>query len=65
MAVSGDDSLNFGPKPLAGLHHDVPVKRAHQHLHVLDQVLDFVVRLCIDLQLRNAPPKIVQMAVVR
>ncbi len=39
MAVSGDNSLSFGPEPLAGLHHDVPVKGAHQHLHVPDQIL--------------------------
>ena len=49
MAVSSDNSLNFGPEPLVGLRHGVPVKGAHQRLHVLDQVLDFVVRLCIDL----------------
>jgi hypothetical protein len=49
MAVSGDDSLDSGPESLAGLRHGVPVKGAHQRLHVLDQVLDFVVRLCIDL----------------
>jgi hypothetical protein len=49
MAVSGDDSLDPGPELLAGLRHGVPVKGAHQYLHVLDQVLDFVVRLCIDL----------------
>ncbi len=45
MAVSGDESLNFGPEPLAGLRHCVSVRGAHQRLHVLDQVLDFVVRL--------------------
>ncbi len=39
MVVSGDNSLNFGPEPLASLHHDVPVKGAQQHLHVLDQIL--------------------------
>ncbi len=49
MAVSDDDSRDPGPEPLAGLRHGVPVKGAHQRLHVLDQVLDFIVRLCIDL----------------
>jgi hypothetical protein len=49
MAVSSDNSLNFGPEPLAGLCHGVPVKGAHQRLHVLDQVLDSIVKLCIDL----------------
>ncbi len=65
MAVSSDNSLNFGPKPLVGLGHGVPVKGAHQRLHVLDQVLDSIVKFCIDLLLRNAPHKIVQKAVVR
>jgi hypothetical protein len=32
--------------------------------HVLDQVLDSIVRLCIDLSPKNAPHKIVQKAVV-
>ncbi len=49
MAVSSDKSLNFGPEPLVGLCHGVPVKGAHQRLHVLDQVLDSIVKLCIDL----------------
>ncbi len=49
MVVSGDESLYPGPEPLAGLRHRVPVQGAHQHLHLLEQVLDSVVRLCIDL----------------
>jgi hypothetical protein len=49
MAVIGDDSLDPGPGSLAGLHHGVPAKGAHQRLHPVDLVLDFVVRLCIDL----------------
>jgi hypothetical protein len=49
IAVIGDKSLDPGPELLAGLCHGVPVKGAHQHLHLLDQVLDFVVRLCTDL----------------
>ncbi len=49
MAVSGDDRLDPRPEPLAGLRLGVPVKGAHHRLHVLDQVLDFVVIYCIDL----------------
>jgi hypothetical protein len=49
MAVSGHESLDPGPELLAGLRHGVPVKGAHQHPHLLNQVLDFVVRLCTDL----------------
>jgi hypothetical protein len=49
MAVNGDDSPDPGPEPQAALRHGVPVKGAHQRLHALDQVLDFVVRLCLDL----------------
>jgi hypothetical protein len=49
MAVRGDDSPDPGPGPLAGLPHGVPVQGPHQRLHLLEQVLDFIVRLCIDL----------------
>jgi hypothetical protein len=49
MAVSCENSLNFGPEPLVGLRHGVPVKGAHQLLHVLDQALDSIVKFCIDL----------------
>ncbi len=49
MAVTGDDSLDPGPELQAGLRHGVPVKGAHQRPHLLDQALDFVVRLCTDL----------------
>jgi hypothetical protein len=48
-AVTGDDSLDPGPELQAGLRHGVAVKGAHQRHHLLDQVLDFVVRLCTDL----------------
>jgi hypothetical protein len=47
IAVSVDDSLVPRPERLVGLRHGVPVKVAHQRLHVLDQVLVFIVRLCI------------------
>ncbi len=49
MSVIGDNSLDPGPELLAGLCHGVPVKGAHHCPHLLDQVLDFVMRLCIDL----------------
>jgi hypothetical protein len=65
MAAIGDNSLDPGPELLASLCQGVPVKEAHQCPHLLDQVLDFVVRLCTDLKLRNATHKIVQKAVVR
>ncbi len=59
MAVIGDDSLDPGPERLAGFRHGVPVKGPHQRLHLMEQVLDFLVKLCIDLWLRNARHKIV------
>jgi hypothetical protein len=42
VAVSGDDSLNPRPEPLAVLRHGVPVKGPHLRLHLLDQVLNFL-----------------------
>jgi hypothetical protein len=42
MAVSGADSLNPRPEPLAGLRHGVPVKGPHLRLHLLDKVLNFL-----------------------
>ncbi len=49
MAVSGNNSLSPRPEPLAGLRHGAPVKEPHHRLHLLDQVLNFGVRLCIGL----------------
>ncbi len=49
IAVTSDDSLDPGPELQAGLRHGVPVKGARHPLHLLDQALDFVLRLCIDL----------------
>jgi hypothetical protein len=49
MVVICNESLYPGLEPLAGFRHGVPVQGAHQHLHLLHQVLNFVVRLCIDL----------------
>ncbi len=56
MAVSGDDSLNPRPQPQADLCHGVPVKGPHHRLHLLDEVLDFVVRLCIDHSITQRRP---------
>ncbi len=49
MAVIYNESLDPGLEPLAGFRHGVPVQGAHQRLHVQDQVLNFVMRLRIDL----------------
>jgi hypothetical protein len=47
-AVSSEDSLNPGPEARAGLRQDVPGKKPHQLLHLLDQILEIVVKFCID-----------------
>ncbi len=47
-AVSNEDSLDPGPETRAGLRQGVPGEGPHQLLHLLDQILEFVVRLCID-----------------
>ena len=49
MAFICIESLDPGLEPLAGFRHGVPVQGAHQRLHLQDQVLNFVMRLCIDL----------------
>ncbi len=49
MAFICNESLDPGLEPPAGFRHGVPVQGAHQRLHLLDQVLNFVMRLCIDL----------------
>jgi hypothetical protein len=48
-AVSGDNILNLELEAVAGLRHDVPAEGPHVLLDLLDQVLSFVVRLCLDL----------------
>jgi hypothetical protein len=48
IAVSGDDSLNPGRVALVCLRHGVPVEGPHHLLDLQDQVLGFVVRLCLD-----------------
>jgi hypothetical protein len=47
MDVNGNEGLNPRPEPLAGLRHGVPDKGPHLRLHLLDQVLDFFVRLLL------------------
>ena len=65
MAVILNESLDPGLELLAGFRHGVPVQGAHQRLHLLDQVLNFVMGLCIDLYLRDAAHQIVQRVEVR
>jgi hypothetical protein len=48
-AVSGNNSLDPGRVPLECVRHGVPVEGPHHLLDLQDQVLDFVVRLCLDL----------------
>jgi hypothetical protein len=57
MAVSSDISLGPGRVPLECLLHGVPVEGPHHLLDLLDQVLGFVVRLCLYPLLRDAPNK--------
>ncbi len=47
-AVSSEDSLYPGPEACAGLRLGVPDKGPHYLLHLLDQILEFVLRPCID-----------------
>ena len=47
-AVSCDDSLDPGPEACAGLRQSVPGKGAHHLLGLLDQILRFMARVCID-----------------
>jgi hypothetical protein len=62
IAVSGDNSLDPGRVPLESLRHGVPVEGPHHLLDLQDQVLGFVVRLCLN---SDAQHKIVQMVAVR
>jgi hypothetical protein len=49
MAFICNESLDPGLEPLAGFRHGVPVQGAHQHLHLLDLILNFVMRISINL----------------
>jgi hypothetical protein len=42
MTFICNESLDPGLEPLAGFRHSVPVQGAHQRLHLLDQVLNFL-----------------------
>ncbi len=53
------------PEAQAGLRQGVPVEGSHHLLHLLDQIHEFVVILCIELQFRDAPYKIVNRVAVR
>jgi hypothetical protein len=48
ITASGDDSLNPGRLALVCLRHGVPVEGPHHLRDLQDQVLNFVVRLCLD-----------------
>ncbi len=47
-AVSINHSLDLGHQVLEDIRHGVPVEGPHHLLYLLDQILDFVSRLCID-----------------
>ncbi len=49
IAVSGDNSLDPGRVPLECLRHGVPGEEPHHLRDLQDQVLGFVMRLCLDL----------------
>ncbi len=52
------------PEARAALRQGVPGKGPHHLLHLLGQILEFVVRLCIYPQFRDAPYKIVKRLAV-
>jgi hypothetical protein len=64
-AVSINNRLDPGPQALAGLHHGVPVEGPQHLLHLLDQILGFVVRLFNDPYLRFALHKIAKIFTIR
>ncbi len=64
-ASSIDDILNPGPEPLPDLRHGVPGEGPHHLLDLRDLGLCLIVKLCSDLQLRNAPRKIFHRAAGR
>jgi hypothetical protein len=63
--VSCEESLDPGPEARAGLRQGVPGKGPHHLLHLLDQILGFVARLCIDPLFRDATYKTVKRVAVR
>jgi hypothetical protein len=48
IAVSSEDSLDPAPEAHAGLRLGVPGEGPHHLLHLLDQILEFVLRLSIN-----------------
>jgi hypothetical protein len=64
-AVSNEDCLDSGPEVRAGLRQGVPGKGPHHLLHLQDQILGSVVRLCIDPYFRDAGYKIAKRLAVR
>ena len=64
-ASSINDILKPGPEPLPDLRHGVPGEGPHHLLDLRDLGLCLIVKLCSDLQLRNAPRKIVHRAAGR
>ncbi len=63
--ISCAESLDPGPEARAGLRRGVPGKGLHHLLHLLDQILGFVARLCFDPLFRDSPYKIVKRLAVR
>ncbi len=63
-AVSCKDSLDPGPEAHAGLRQGVPGKGTHHLLDLLDQFLQFVAKLCIEPNFKDAPQKIVKRVAV-
>jgi hypothetical protein len=64
-AVSTNNRLDPRPQALAGLHQGVPVEGPPHLLHLLDQILGFVVRLFNDPYFRFAPHKIAKIFTIR
>jgi hypothetical protein len=58
-------SLDSGLETRAGLRQGVPGEGPHHLLLLLDQILEFVARLCFDPLFRDAPCKIVKRFAVR
>ncbi len=64
-AVSNEDSLDPGPELRTGHRQGVPGKGPHHLLHRQDQILESVVRLCIEPYFRDAGYKIAKRVAVR
>ncbi len=62
IAASCHHLLHPGPEPLAGPGHGVPLEAAHHLLHLLDQGVQSLFRTFINIQLSDAPRKIVHLS---